>query len=157
VRFKLQRSLVFWAGVLMTVFIGWAAWDSWEHVSVGRMGSCAVGSIGGGVVVGRDRGAGGGRSFWHADRNPAPALKREPGSPLLFLGKGLGSRLAVDETRVEHVFARWENSARKGDWVLFIPYWLLWMAKVVVWVVLLVWRQRRGRGAMEMIDSRGER
>jgi hypothetical protein len=35
----------------------------------------------------------------------------------------------------------------RGDWLVFMPYWLLLMAAGLVWWGLLVWRQRRIRQA----------
>lgn len=153
-RFGLQRSVIFWAGVLMTVFIGWAARDSREHASGVRAGACQIASVCGGVAV--EWSAIPWTPFWEADRNAAPRLRETLESPFFLRGQGHAAPKdwsIEDGWTFQDLWAHGMSFQNKGDWMLFLPYWLLWMVMGVVWVVLLVWRQRRGRGVEVEMES----
>lgn len=145
-RFGLQRSVIFWAGVLMTVFIGWAVRDSRERMAVVKVGPCQLMSVCGGVALLRTDPLPGG-SFWYTGHAPAPLVRRGFEDPFFLRGREeftAGNRPIEDEGSYQDYAANMLLSWRKDEWMFFVPYWLLWMMMGVLWVVLLVWRQRRG-------------
>lgn len=148
-RFRLHRSLIFWAGVLMTVFIGWAARKSREYWSGVSGGGYGVESALGGVLVQR-------KSFepsWRVVHDRVPPVREALELPFYLRGQEgpLPQGWKTDTIwSCRELFVSFMSFQSRKDWVLFLPYWLLWMVMAVVWMGLLVWRQRRGR---EMIDE----
>jgi hypothetical protein len=153
-RFGLQRSLIFWAGVLMTVFIGWAARDSRRYGSGVIVGDYGLGNAGGGVLVQRNHGFA--SRPWETVRNPAPVMREVLEGPFFLRGedKPMPPDFLPQPTWTFHdLYENVMSFQERKDWALFFPYWLLWMVMGVVWVVLLVWRQRRGRGHLNLGDD----
>ena len=91
-------------------------------------------------------------SFWSASRHAAPVVPKVLEVPFFVRGSndGMNPQASMMENLQSYsdFCVRAMTQHPKESWVLFIPYWLLWMAMGVVWVALLVWRRWRGRGVV---------
>lgn len=151
------RSLTFWSGMLVMMFICWVWWDSFRNYSGAHLGGAlSVGSRQGFVEVDRsDEGTPwGGKRVKLAGKMPAklfpkPALLRGGGDilddPAEYLRWEEQMRSAPDQvTRARIDMATFPGSHLK----LLVPHWLLLLAVLLPWSGFLLWRSRRIRRAI---------
>ncbi|WP_265594878.1 hypothetical protein [Haloferula sp. BvORR071] len=141
-RFGLQRSLIFWSGLLAVVFLCWAWKDSRERRTYVQVAGFLLASDQGGLVLERNPYLF--RDF-EAGREPALVLRRTMKGPFLLHGKGelVNDGLVDPEWDYRELCENTMSYQPQGNWLLFIPYWLLLMVAGLAWWVLLLWRLRR--------------
>lgn len=165
---QLHRSVTFWSGLLVMIFIGWAWQDSerfWTNASYQRV---TAHNGWGGLLV-----------FYNTPRaSTGPEFARHPQSiGFLHRSKVLPAAQflrvedvteAQQEELLKRLFVRGDDGKvtfhpelctmrefmsmfsipmRPGSSALFLPYWLLLLAIALPWTGLLLWRARRRRSA----------
>jgi hypothetical protein len=145
----LHRSLIFWAGLLVITFTCWAWWDSCHTCSLVQWKQLSSNSVARGITVHRDIGA---RHAFDADRVPVHPYPL--GWPRGFLPKPLllRSQTAPDATTtapdnsLQQLVQLELNRLGPGSWTLYLPYWLILLAILIPWSLLLLCRARwRGK------------
>ena len=173
----MHRSIIFWSGLLVIGFLGWAWWDSERHWSSADGGRYWGRSAWGGVFIGsRGEVPPGGTGVWPPPTSRPLSFTRRPSSatlphapetfapPLFFRVEGLPaaeSEAAIARIREhdvteapspftvrEQIILSLSFMNNPGTWTLFLPYWLIIAAAVLPWSVLLVWRARRRKKRM---------
>ena len=154
----LHRSIVFWAGLLVMGFLGWAWRDSMRGQTFVRVGTFNASSLWGGLILENSPYAGARITDTEFARGPVPQylriqLERFPG--VCFHGAGESTPEAPQSVReiIEKgntlTMDAWLRTSvyplRKGHWICFLPYWVLMLVCAVGWVGLLGWRTRRRR------------
>lgn len=148
----LSRSLTFWSGILVMIFICWAWRDSESNVSSVGDDSWSIYHHRSAVAIWRDplrsptaikfrrdRGDESIRaelfpaplSMWGDDKVPSPEEWKQY----------FGSR----QTARENIIWTLNQNGPQGS-VLYLPHWLLLLACALPWSGLLLWRTRRMRG-----------
>ncbi len=129
---QLHRSLTFWSGILIMVFICWAWWDSLQYLTMARYHHAYVQQGGGGLASGFFGSSG---SDWFSLRKKVSTHAALVDGDIRFISTAHqnDSKLALPEplltNRTEGVEA-------------FVPYWLILLAVATPWVALLLWRAR---------------
>lgn len=152
-RYPLQRSLAFWAGLLVMGFLAWAWQDSWRWESVLLCRSWACGSDWGGVVVVRANGMLTPGVEVHRSRSMAPAGADVWQRPFFLQSEDVFTRVPVwsrtDEIAGKRSFYELSRLELKheplGNYRGYVPYWLVMMVAGAGWVGVLVWRGRMCR------------
>jgi hypothetical protein len=144
----LHRSITFWSGIFVMLFIVWAWWNSMKVVSRGNIARLSVSSYCGGMEL-ADTGI---RRGYYIQRYGL-ALPEPPAAfPAPFFVRGQGpafapwawNALAKDASYVDQ--ASWRARILPlGSVTIFIPYWLLLLVAAAAWIGLLFWRARRIR------------
>jgi len=154
----LSRSITFWSGVLVMLFLAWSWWDSFRNYSVARVGSVIeIASLEGEVEFGN--------ADWFEpwDGHREKLAKKMPAKifprPVFLRGH---DDILDDQAE----FQRWsEEMAAAPDQVtraqlrmrtyprdhvkLMVPHWLLLLAAAPPWFGLLFWRASRHRKARQ--------
>lgn len=171
-KLALHQSIIFWAGLLVMVFVCWAWRDSTKTSSYALTGKLEIQSEGSAVrctsyadqpsmwTAGRQEMApyfasGGYPEVLGDFRFAQPEFVRFPGDVELLntwyeTGELNGRRLdpLVDQFLQDPVGARLES-----DWLLLIPHWLILLAVIALWLGLLFWRARRRARAAKGISG----
>ena len=156
------RSLTFWAGILVMVFMGWAWRDSMSKMSRVTSGNWTIFSHGGGLVL-------------HVYRNmlsmPTEVFRDDVqnplhkttypwlgGAPFFVWGGGedfpgdsdeafiafyiepINAAETLREAELIHM-----RFAKSWEWCVFAPYWLILPAFAFPWFAYLLWRGWRRR------------
>jgi len=153
VKLALHRSVTFWSGVVVMVFICWAWRDSLSNLSevVHEIG--AIQSVPDGVLVSHGTNEGSGLKLQHEphrsfvlevrrQRLPRPFFLRGKNQPLDD-GQGAGKPALTQEAWLRN----WISGNPPRVWMLFIPYWVISLFAAIVWTGLLLWRARRRKQA----------
>ena len=165
-KLRLLRSLIFWSGLLVIVFILFTWWDSTRAWSWTTSGNWALHNADCGVAVSWQASpsrTNSGRHAWQATQAPE-ALAADP-----FGDRG--EKASMRFTRPRY-FARPEASVNShvrylltpghddpegriqsvffltifgtvGDWTFYLPHWCLLAGFTLLWAGLLLWRARR--------------
>jgi hypothetical protein len=151
VKLALHRSLIFWAGIVVMVFIGWAWRDSKFHLHTVRGGAWSVFHAYSAVVASYTPTHRQSLSYYREELLVTHVAK-EP-FPLPFIGRGqrpsAGDFVPLEEGP-RTLRDNWRHYLRfqpPTEWVFFIPHWMLLLVFVVPWSGVLVWRARRRRRA----------
>lgn len=167
----LHRSLIFWAGLLViaAVLFGW--WDSRVNFRELRSGHGMLGSGGHGCVFRwfHDRGTGIEATSTRIDLPGELAPSSPWQAPWFVQADGTD---ATTEREPAGVFDAEGNVGRgnfrtslafsllifgrTGEWLLYLPYWLIALVVAALWAGGLAWRWRRVRRAGPMPEG-GER
>ena len=143
----LHRSLTFWAGLLVIAFTCWAWRDSCTHVSGLQWKQIAAANTTHGIIITRSADAvmplDHGRKPMPPRRHdllsdpfPAPFLVRPHASPPDSAPKQADSLL---KTGLQLSI----NYSPPGSWTLYLPYWIILLARLPAWSLLFLWRARR--------------
>lgn len=148
-----HRSLIFWAGLLVMVFISWAWWDSCRMITGIGSQRLSAASMDTGVLLTRrspftDVRFGANRS--HSDSLVGPwdfpppfALRGKDGaSP----GETRWTGMPAMNEEPWTLKTRWErimDDMPRDMLAIFLPYWLLMASAAGLWIPLLWWRWRR--------------
>ena len=156
-RLSLHRSITFWSGLLVIIFIAWASWDSTRRWSIGTYGGWQVMNIECGVTI-----------TWTPEGPYATSAYRltpEEGSLRItrprYLRKAAGETPEAAAERFRQQYSHREDDSRgvikdtflstivdePGSWTLYLPHWCLIAGMLPLWLGLLVWRARRRRKA----------
>lgn len=150
---QLHRSLIFWSGIFVMIFIAWGWWDSFQATSSVAYRYRVIRNADAGVMIGSH--PGGGTSVFQARRSETK-LVHPPWSPCPgpFFVRGSGGfqpewddykqrREATQSAHQRYLLLM--HSEPASDWVLFIPHWLVILLFAIPWSLMLVWRARRRR------------
>ena len=155
---QLHRSITFWSGILVIVFIVWAWLDSLNAQSSAMWESCELESHTSALTfIYRPASR---RPGWEWIRNlnySKPAFSVVP--PPHFIRGGVDhADLQTRQryaTKYDSLESLWESNAMNmvfktgRDWLICLPYWLMLAGFMVPWLGLLAWRaRRRGRSIM---------
>ncbi|MCW1913842.1 hypothetical protein OJ996_09670 [Luteolibacter sp. GHJ8] len=157
-KLALHRSITFWSGILMMVFICWAWWDSLKSTTQPMWGSCMMESQGGALsFTYRPSGRRPGWEFFRNDYSrpisrlfPAPHFIRggiehaDPKTRQSYATKSDGAPMTPRESDAMNMMYRTDR-----DWLLSIPFWLHLLAFALLWSILLLWRAKRRNKAAE--------
>lgn len=142
----LYRSITFWSGALALAFLCWAWGDSTNHHSSMRWNCFMAQSSHGGLEVNSVYSFTG----FSASRMAKPtgtAMSQVPEIAAPFFLRGTGSpSVAVSPKTSESYREQLEAMMRRRSpeaWLIFIPHWIPLFAVALVWVGLLVLRERR--------------
>ena len=143
----LHRSITLWSGILIIAFVGWAWSTSYRAESWCRYNCFSAGNTHGGVELNSVY-SGSGFITWP---NRMRASLLAPAMPAPFLLRGTGSPSAPITHRaptsyrdsLEIMMTRRDPQA----WLLFIPHWLILLAVILPWAVLLRWQAQRRKQA----------
>lgn len=151
--YPLWRSLVFWGGLLVMIFIVWSWVDSTGCISAVSWRYRGVNVRDSGVTVFFNRNQG--REFW-TERMDMSGGGARPwvmrlGRPGFVRERDYLRKLQLDEPMDQqlkvHARGVWQSSlfggGKKDGWVCFIPHWLILLAVAVLWAGFLGWRWRR--------------
>ncbi len=158
----LHRSLLFWSGILVMVFIAWAWWISYRGTARAIRGDWYAENASGGVSLAKMH-APPGSIFHNAYAyTPAPGLISIELLPAPQWVRGQGLRPTSIMEAVEF-HTDWEPAADSSDaahrerrfrhletdsWLLFIPHWLMLFLTAAAWSGMLLWWRRRMRRKM---------
>lgn len=165
---RLWRSLSFWSGLLVmaAVLIGW--WDSRVNFRELRSGRATVGSGGHGCVFRwfHDRSTGIEATSTRIDL-PGELAPSSPW-PALWFVQADGTD-ATTERELAGVFDEEGNVGRMdfrtslafslllfgrpGEWLVYLPYWLIALVVAAVWAGGMAWRWRRMRKASPVMEG----
>jgi len=143
VKQHLKRSVTFWSGMVVVIFLCWAWADSMFYGSTLRWNCFMAENENGGIQVNSAYSFSG----FSAGRSAALALPKNSYSPvvaapLILRGKSEpGPEYHPSSTyrgSLEMMMARRKPEA----WLVFIPHWLLLLAVALPWSILLFWRAR---------------
>ncbi|QJE99120.1 hypothetical protein [Luteolibacter luteus] len=156
----LHRSITFWSGILVMIFIAWVWVDSSRFASDAYRHPYRIGTVRGIVYLHRES----------AVRITPPATMARhrlgPGAiefhvfppPLFARGKQRTIPDTPPEADIVEQVKREIATSPPDAWVVVIPHWLLLLAAITVWLAGLVWRDRRqvraGRSAPEERSER---
>ena len=144
VKLALHRSLTFWSGILLMIFIGWAWRFSMTNTSGGGWGHFFIAQGAGGVEVSHHRDL-----HWGNDEFGISSQRKPSEVFIDEIKLNDGSRIEVITwTFVLDPPSAWAKPlsvASDGVFRAFVPHWLLLLAVALPWVALLVWRARRRR------------
>lgn len=146
-KWKLHRSFIFWAGLLVLAFIAWAWQDSGHMFSAAMRGEWRVSSSRSGIQIARlpfnD-------AILQADRSEAEFETPTPTFAPPFIVHGLGEEDGgIDSWLSESVEEKPDfRSELQFElkylpvecWTLHAPYWLIMIAVALLWLLLLAWR-----------------
>jgi hypothetical protein len=161
VKWKLHRSLVFWGGVVVMGFIGWAWRDSGQMRRIFRGGEYFAMSLEGGLAVGV-----GSRSYLpicggvFSDRPGWSGAFRHLWNPgdHGWIGRERVARwrkgIANDDDPAFEVVAE-EISGPRGGWTVYVPYWLAMLLLALPWGAALGWSWRRAWRANAVVMEGG--
>ena len=171
VTWRLHRSLTFWAGLLVMASLLWGWWDSMRHLTVLRHSDHAMISAGGGLTVSRWDGfwmTGSGFVFEHGTFEGNSESLREVGLrwPIYLRNSGP----VWQERMMTHFLLPGDGKPEdpltplllapvmggQGDWMLYLPYWLLVLVLPLPWGAMLVWRWQRISRAGAVVMEGGE-
>jgi len=147
--------MTFWSGLLVMAFICWAWWDSTEKNSYLEYDSLGLNNAAAGISVSYVQSA--------TNRNYG---REEFTRYALSFGNLAGRYIFPVEFYRQVEPIRWPDSAppipaakrstnpwmrsgqefcmkEPGDWICFIPHWLILLTAAAVWLALLLWRARR--------------
>lgn len=153
----LYRSLTFWSGVLMIGFISWLWMSSISRTSSISKGHLKVSMRHAGIEI-FYRGWIESPFLTRSGEYDYPVFNRGFAAP--FWGRGEGRNM-MDEIGFNRTpdpkVENYANAirqitlkyARREDWLLFIPHWLILFTTALAWCSLLLWRGRRHRAAMQ--------
>jgi hypothetical protein len=155
----LHRSITFWSGLLIIAFLCWAWWDSFAYHSHATRSEFKISHHAGGIEICRDRFGDPFGPFPGSDSVDRFAIRHTmiPSSAIQlfqapFFIRGRDGKDPVTLTIIgepvtyrEFLFDAMAWSPR-GDWVLFLPHWLLLLVIAIPWLALLAWRARRRSG-----------
>ena len=150
---SLWRSLVFWGGLVVMGFVGWAWRDSIGAERGLRKTPFSLESTGGGVCLQRcDRSWLEPRPVYFSRKRPEqvhwgwwprPGYVRfdsaEQVARAMRSAKGEGHGMNIILFNILDL----GHSGDLGDWFVFVPYWLLMLVAMVLWAAALVWRWMR--------------
>ena len=152
----IYRSLTFWSGMAVIAFICWAWRDSMQTRSSLGGHSIGIAQSWGSVELGYDPDLWKGRNFeiYRGNVESTAAFERMP-LPFLVKGKGLPpfsddevTPPPPDHLETAREMYEWYFLYRsRGSWILHVPHWLILLALMVAWSVLLLWRARRRKQA----------
>ena len=144
-RLALQRSIVFWSGLLVLAFLGCAWRDSMDWLRLVKKPYFWVSSGYGGLSCGFEDAGSPGFSC-ESNPLPRPELLRVFEEPFFIRGGGPLPDLAGDgETRLREQSLAFASYLSPDCWDLFIPYWLMLAVVLPLWLGLLLWRILRQR------------
>lgn len=146
----LHRSISFWSGLFVMLFVLWAWWDS-ARFSTGAVAAFIRVYSGPGLVIidGPTE-----RPVFHLIREQRPkrsSFKKEDFPPPIF-AMGGGQEFIYSEVNqidfppketLSQYRARTMKSAARGTWMLSIPHWLLLLATISAWIIVLMKREAR--------------
>ena len=158
---SLRRSITFWSGLIIILFLAWAWWDSERHWNSLHRERFFIHSAWGGLHL--DQHFSPVPASWPAfERKPPELLYKHRHEP--FPGPFLLREGRIWDEGSEELLARAQRNrdktveyttqefmkfsslfGRSRDWVLFIPYWLLILSTAMAWTALLFWRSQRKR------------
>lgn len=158
----IYRSIIFWSGILVLLFICWAWRDSYYRspaVSF-RVGSVVSGN--GGVMIFRTK------APLLVSYQPSPYLRPDWElfqAPFSMRGLGLGTSAEGSELTVKDRELKAARNAREfydllmdyrkqSDRLYFIPHWCILLAVALAWSGLLLRRTRRFSRAMKDMAQR---
>lgn len=146
----LHRSITFWSGIIVMVFICWAWRDSKEHWSCSTFKSWHAQHYKSAFIFGSNDHT----TPLRWQRLPASAypIQEEEYFPAPYLTWGSERRYVhaltamqrEQRTLREKTLGLMEK-AKRHIWMSFIPHWLILLAVGAVWLGLLFWRARRRR------------
>jgi hypothetical protein len=141
----LHRSLTFWAGTMIAIFLCWACWDSSHKDTILQWQRFIICSSDRGLKISRspqypfllylNRVERRYPPGWQHETFAAPFLVRPPDT---FHVLDAPPPTTVRER--ERQFIHYNVPA---TWVLYLPYWLILLAFIISWSLLLLWRARR--------------
>jgi hypothetical protein len=139
-KFTLHRSIIFWAGILVIAFIGWAWIDSRSHQSriLGLQLSAA--STNHGIFITRQAGA---TSDFSAYRAPSRSSNEPYRAPFLVRSRATNPEIPDVIPSLKEWSQIMADHFPLGTWTFYLPYWLILLALPIPWVLLLLWRARR--------------
>lgn len=149
----IYRSVTFWSGILVMGFICFCARDSTRHTALASYDEVWVMNARYGLSATRTQGQSGDLKFSREPWLPGTGVSKD----WLFRegtrfyrredhNQSLPSPNITDsafDAGVSDII----ESGEAGNWVLFIPHWLLLLAVALPWSGLLVWRAGRMRKA----------
>lgn len=142
----LYRSLSFWSGILVMLFIGWAWRFSMTHTTGGGWGHFFIQQGAGGVEVSQHRDL-----RWGDDGFEISGEKRPAKVGIDQIELNDGKRIKVItwtfDSGPPSAWAKLLAVASDGVWNVFVPHWLLLLAVALPWSGLLLLRARRQRSA----------
>ena len=146
----IYRSITFWSGALALAFLCWAWGDSTNHHSSMRWNCFMAQSGHGGLEINSVYSFTG----FSASRMAKPTGTTRSQMPEIvapFFLRGTGSpTVAVSHKASESYREELETMMRRRSpeaWLIFIPHWIPLLSVALLWVVLLVWRERRVRAS----------
>ena len=144
----LYRSITFWSGILVMIFIAWAWRDSMKAQSSLRRHNFNAQNLWGSISVEKTP------LFYRGDASRFP-LDRSGGfsvfsdtpafpPPLILRGGGEESAYEVPELGIYHEWIKQRFRYLPQDsWIVLLPHWLLLALVALPWSGLLLWRSRR--------------
>ena len=145
----LRRSVSFWSGILVIVFLCWAWWMSTRSEIFCQWNCFMVSNTSGGIEVNSIYSTTGFHRPVYKKASPLP----HAALPAPFILRGTGSPSAPLPVRqpvsyrddLELLMTRRDPTA----WLVFIPHWLILLAVILPWAALLHWRSKRRLAAQK--------
>lgn len=151
---QLHRSLIFWSGILIMAFIGWAWRDSMQRSSSMGHGTWDLVSSHAGLQFFPSSGDAVAWRFVSRPTNSYPlrvAPQWLPAPHAALSGKTnpeeVSHKVRVTEFASLRQLHDYWLSIRSDMQVYFLPYWLILLAVAFPWLGLLLWRARRRKRA----------
>ena len=142
----LHRSITFWAGLLVIIFTCWAWWDSCTHATGFQWKQLGASSFGRGIIISRWT-SWSGPFQGRRDAMPSyPAYGPHEFFPPPFLVRARETNPLESNLVATSFRDAMQNTADyfgPGSWSLHLPYWLILLALLIPWSLLLLWRARR--------------
>jgi hypothetical protein len=158
---KLRRSLILWAGIMVMISVGWGWRDSKQNLALLNCEGYAAISAGSGLSFARSGGKG--IRFSHEPIGSEIASLSEVGMHRPVFMRNDGKEW---ERRVNEEIATGADPLRPlayvlflapENWLIYVPYWLVLVAVALCCGLGLGWRVRATRGANAVVPEEGAR
>jgi hypothetical protein len=152
-----HRSIIFWSGILVMVFLCWAWRDSYRYFTVASEGDWEAVSTRGSLGLGRYQDPSPLRNFQRAEFLPTkpPRLSQCPPHMPVFLHsvpEVPGDTILPERPKDFRGFMQSTlNQHSSPSWLLTLPYWCILLGFFIPWTMLLAWRARR-RKRVPVVD-----
>jgi hypothetical protein len=150
-KLALHRSITFWSGLLVLVFVVWAWRDSLTRMSFISRDRLQLYSGYGAVFAASIDTRIRTTEFRRGEKLPRPELSATFQSPSFVRGHGPPfDATAIGPDRVTGRGSTMREIARDfsevqspKSWKLCVPFWVIWLTVAFFWLCALFWRARR--------------
>lgn len=161
--YPIHRSLIFWGGLLVIAFTGWAWMDSRGDDSFVRWRGISVGNVQNGIAVLTSVPGVSNDLEWRRVKS-SKVFPGELAPPPFFLrgtsdeGVSFPGDVEMKPGTLKEYIRGFMRRRPPEAWCLFLPHWLIMVATAGVTVGLLVWRAGRWSKAQEpLVTAEAER
>ncbi len=148
-KLALHRSIIFWSGILVMIFLCWAWRDSYRYFTVASEGEWETANTQGSLAIGHYRDPSPLRDFRRNEflpTNPPMYYQCPPQVPVFLhsVPQVPGNTILPEMPKDFRGFLQATlNQHASPSWLLTLPYWCILLAFFIPWTILLTWRARR--------------